>query len=93
MNSFINIEPCDLIQTISKIKVVVLYLELNNCATIRTLCYDVNENILNSYTFELKQPEYSEWINDDWLINYVCQKYGYIIQNPVPEPVIEPVIE
>ena len=54
----INIEPCDLIQIISKIKINVLHLELNTSATIQCLCYDFENKFLNSYIFTLEGDEY-----------------------------------
>lgn len=83
MESYINVEPCDLIQIVSKIKINVLHLELNNCATIQVNCFDELNRLLNNYVFELKQPEYSDWVNDDFLINYVCEKYGFQIKNNI----------
>lgn len=81
MESCINIEACDLIQVITKIKIKVINLELNNLATIEVKCLSDENKLLNTYFFELKQPDYSEWVNDYWLINYVCEKYGFVIKN------------
>lgn len=80
-NSYINVEPCDLIQIISKIKIHVINLELNESATIQVNCYDNSNKLLTTYIYELRQPEYSEWINDYWLINYTCDRYGFQIKN------------
>lgn len=76
---FINVEPCDLIQIITKIQINIIYLKLNESATIQVNCLDDSNKLLNTYIFELIQPEYTEWTNDEWLINYICEKYGFII--------------
>lgn len=81
MESYINIEACDLIQVITKIKVEVINLNLNSSATIEVKCFSDDDRLLNTHFFELKQPDYSEWVNDYWLINYVCEKYGFTIKN------------
>lgn len=81
MESYINIEACDLIQVITKIKIRVINLNLNSSATIEVKCFNDGDKLLNTYFFELKQPDYSEWINDSWLIDYVCNKYGFVIKN------------
>lgn len=83
MESYINVEHCDLIQVISKIKINVLYLELNVRATIQCKCYDDNNNLLNCYVFQLEDDEYQMWNTDSWLINYVCEKYGFVIKNNI----------
>jgi hypothetical protein len=81
MESYINIEACDLIQVITKIKIKVINLILNSSATIEVKCFSDDDRLLNTYFFELKQPDYSELVNDYFLINYVCEKYGFTIKN------------
>ena len=82
MEPYINVEPCDLIQVITKIKIKVLSLELNQFATIQVMCYDDLNNFLHCYVFELRD-EYQYWNDDGWLINYVMNKYGFIIKNNI----------
>lgn len=82
MEPYINVEPRDLIQVITKIKIKVLSLELNQFATIQVTCYDDLNNFLHSYVFELRE-EYQFWINDEWIINYVMNRYGFIIKNNI----------
>ena len=53
MNRSIQVEKCDLIQVISKIKIHILNLILNDRATIQVSCYDDDEQMLNGYVFEL----------------------------------------
>ncbi len=77
---YINVEACDLIQVIQKIKINVLYLELNVKATIQCMCFDCENRLLNNYVFELDGEDYRLWTSDPWLINYVCEKYGFVIR-------------
>ena len=81
-SSLINVEPCDLIQIISKIKINVLHLELNTSATIQCMCYDFENKFLNSYIFTLEGDEYQMWGQDNYLIELICQKYGFILREP-----------
>ncbi len=83
MESYFDIEPSSLVQTISKIRINVVYIEINTQATIQVLAFSENNQMLSSYTFELVLPDYDDWHDDDWLINYVCQKYGFILKNNV----------
>lgn len=78
---YINVEFCDLIQIISKIKIDVVYLELNQKCTVQTSCYDENNRLLTTYMCEIVQPEYSNWQQDEWLENYILDKYGFIRKN------------
>jgi hypothetical protein len=74
---YINVEPCELMQFISKIKIDVIYIKLNITATIQTSCYDDYDKLLITYIFELDGNEYQMWNTDQWLIDYVLDKYGF----------------
>jgi hypothetical protein len=74
---YINVEPCELMQLITKIKINVLHIELNVQATIQTTCYDVYNKLLIAYVFELSGDEYQSWQNDKWLTEYILDKYGF----------------
>ena len=78
MEPYINIEACNLIQVISKIKINVLSLEINKFAVIQVMCYDNSMNFLCNHVFELRD-DYQLWTNDEWLINYVVNKYGFTL--------------
>lgn len=80
MENYINVEPSNLIQVISKIKINILYLQLNVMATIQVLAYSIDNQLLTTYTFELVSPDYDDWHDDDWLVDYVCQKYGFTLE-------------
>ena len=82
MENYIDVEPSNLVQVISKIKINVLHLHLNVMATIQVVAYSADNQQLASYCFELVSPEYDDWHDDDWLVDYVCQKYGFQIQAP-----------
>lgn len=79
--NYISIEPTNLIQVITKITINILHIELNKNATVQVLAYSETNELLRSFVFELILPDYESWTNDEWLINYVCDKYGYILKN------------
>ena len=81
MEDYIHIESCDLIQIISKIKIKVMNLILNESAMIKVESFDNENKLLNTYYFELNGRDYQMWTNDIWLMNYVCEKYGFVIKN------------
>jgi hypothetical protein len=81
MENYIHIESCDLIQIISKIKIKVMNLILNESAMIKVESFDDENKLLNTYYFELNGIEYQMWNTDAWLIDYVCEKYGFTIVN------------
>ena len=77
MNLFINIEPKVIAKIAYKISIRVLYLELNNNAIIKVESFSQNNEILDTNQFILDGEDYQNWNNDDYLIQYVCNKYGY----------------
>jgi hypothetical protein len=79
--NYISIEPTNLIQVITKIIINILHIELNKNATVQVLAYSETNELLKSFVFELILPEYESWTNDEWLINYVCDKYGFLLEN------------
>ena len=80
MENYIHIESCDLIQIISKIKIKVMNLVLNESAMIEVKSFDDENKLLNTYYFELNGNDYQMWTNDSYIINYVCNKYGFVIK-------------
>ena len=80
MENYIHIESCDLIQIISKIKIKVVNLVLNESALIKIESFDDENKLLNTYHFELNGEYYQMWNTDAWLIDYVCNKYGFVIK-------------
>ena len=81
MENYIHIESCDLIQIISKIKIKVMNLVLNESAMIKVESFDDENTLLNTHYFELNEKNYQMWNTDSWLIDYVCNKYGFVIKN------------
>lgn len=57
-------------------------MDLNLSATIQVLAYSEENELLVSHIFELNLPDYDAWHDDDWLVDYVCQKYGYNLATP-----------
>ena len=80
MNQYINIEPKSFCLEGSKISIQVLSLQLNLNAIIKVELYDDTNKILDTVQFVLSGDEYKQWQDDSYLINYVCNKYGYLIK-------------
>ena len=78
MNQYINIQPKSFCLEGSKISIQVLSLQLNLNAIIKVELYDDTNKILDTVQFVLSGDEYQQWQNDNYLINYVCNKYGYL---------------
>jgi hypothetical protein len=79
MTSYINIQPKDITQTVSKILIKVSNLELNSYAIIKVQTYDSSEKMITSESFVLSGTEYDMWSTDNYLIEYVCNKYNYTL--------------
>lgn len=80
MNSYIPIESKEVLQYGSKIAINVLHLVLNESALIRVQLLDEDNKILDSNEFLLEGEEYLNWHNDNYLIDYVCEKFGYVLR-------------
>lgn len=79
--NYISIEPVEITKTIASIKIDVPYIILNTKCYVKVLCFDELNKLINTYEFELEKPDYNTWLDDDDLIDYVCQKYGFILKN------------
>lgn len=79
MNDYINIQDKQVIFTANKLQINVLYLELNNLATISVKLFSSDNKLLQSDDFILSGSDYLNWHDDDYLIEYVCDKYGYTL--------------
>lgn len=75
---YINIEPSDLVQIISKVKINVVYIDLNVRCGVQTICYDENNRVLQTFMCELINDEYLNWRDDSYLENFILEKYGFI---------------
>lgn len=80
MNNYINIEPKVIEKLVHKISIKVLYLELNKNAIIKVESFSENNELLDTNNIFLDGPDYQNWNNDDFLIQYVCNKYGFTLQ-------------
>lgn len=78
MEHYINIQPKNIIMTSNKISINVLSIELNIRAIIRVRFYSSDTKLLNSEEFVLDGEDYTNWHNDDYLIDYISYKYGVI---------------
>ena len=81
MNDLIHIQPKEITLNIKSIKVEVPYLLLNVMAMVRVQCFDEHNNLLITHNFELVDDDYQLWKDDLDLIEYVCDKYGFDIEN------------
>ena len=66
-------------QTVSKILIKVSNLELNSYAIIKVQTYDSSEKMITCELFILSGNEYDMWSTDNYLIDYVCNKYDYAL--------------
>ncbi len=80
--SSVEIVAKQIIFTAKKIKIDVMNLELNKSSIIIVKVLDEVNRFISQDEFLLDGEEYAEWVNDDWLIDYVCNKYGYERENP-----------
>ena len=76
----IKIESCQITKTITSFKIDILYIILNTLAKIRVQCFDEDNLLLVTHEFELKGDEYQLWKDDKDLIDYVCLKYGFVLE-------------
>jgi hypothetical protein len=77
----IQIEPCQIAKNIKSFKIDVPYIVINKLAIIRVQCFDENNLLVITYDFELVDEEYQLWKDDKDLINYVCEKYNFVLEN------------
>jgi hypothetical protein len=76
MNQYINIEQKEICLSATKISIDVLLIELNIRAIIRVRFYSSDSKLLDTDEFVLDGDKYADWNNDDYLIDYVCDKYN-----------------
>ncbi len=81
MTEYIEIDPTNITKEIVKFKIDVPLIMLNIRCLVKVLCYDSNDKLIHTYEFMLEKPDYDLWLRDEDLINYVCQKYGFIHVN------------
>ena len=81
MSNTVQIQPKEITLNIKSIRVEVPYLLLNVMAMVRVQCFDENNNLLITHNFELVDDEYKSWKDDADLIQYVCDKYNFEIED------------
>lgn len=79
MASYISIQPKDITQTVNKILIKVIHIELNSYAIIKVQTYDSDEKMITCEQLILSGQDYDNWTTDDYLIQYVCNKYNYTL--------------
>jgi hypothetical protein len=79
MNNYINIEQKVIEKLVHKIAIKVLYLELNKNAIIKVESFSENNELLDTNNIFLDGADYQNWNNDDFLIQYVCNKFGFTL--------------
>ena len=67
---------------VTSFSVEVTQLNLDVNANILVYFYGVY-GLLKTESFLLEQPDYDKWTSDKWLINYVVNKYGLVLQNNI----------
>lgn len=79
----INVDPKEYTttKTIKSFEIRILNISLNQSATINVLFYGDGGEYVKNETFSLVNPDYQLWTSDEWLINYVADKYGLTIVN------------
>lgn len=82
MSSYL-IKPYDqiIVYKINRIQIVVNSLELDIKANITTNFYDQTGMIRRTEFFVLEGDDYINWTTDDYLLNFVCQKYGIELES------------
>ena len=78
---YINIQPKEVSLIATKMIIKVIYIELNQSAVISVRLYNNDSKLLDSNEFTLSGEEYNDWHDDNYLIDYVCTKYGLTLQN------------
>lgn len=81
MSSYL-IQPYEevIIHKVNRIQIVVTNLELDIKANISTVFFDDTGMVRRSEFAVLEGQEYMDWTTDDYLVNWVCNKYGLVLQ-------------
>lgn len=80
MSSYL-IQPYEevIIHKVNRIQIVVTNLELDIKANISTVFFDDRGMVRRSEFAVLEGQEYLDWTTDDYLVNWVCNKYGLVL--------------
>ena len=81
----------------NKFSILVTNFVLNVGCDLVVTMFDENNIAVKQEVLPLLKEEYAQWANDDnFIIQYVCEYFGFvkkIIVEPVPEEIVEPVPE
>ena len=88
----VQIEPLEVVTVSNKcsFSVRIMHMTIFESVSIIVNFFDENNNRIDTVSLTLTGEDYSNWGSDDnYLYNYVAQKYGTKIKEPVAEPVTE----
>ena len=79
--SSIKVQPKEIVEVlkIHSIKVEVNSLNLGQDANVIVAMLNENNEVIKIEGFMLSQPDYDLWVSDEWLFQYVCDKYGLVV--------------
>lgn len=81
------------IHKVKKVSVSVSKLELNVGCDILVNMYDINNSVVKQDILILRKDDYSNWANEDnYILNYVCNHYGFIVEPTPPVPVVDEIL-
>jgi hypothetical protein len=72
----IPIVPKEIIKEATSIAIDIPNITLNSKAFVRVIFYDSSNNVISTDSFELFKPDYNLWLQDDDLVDYICEKYN-----------------
>ena len=78
-NSYLQIQPKNIIEIADKISIRVSDIQINKYAIISVETFNVDSKLINRKEFILDGINYQNWTNDDYLIQYVCNEFGFTL--------------
>lgn len=77
----VNVQPKEytITKEITSIEIRIISLTINESASINILFYGNGGEYIKNESFTLKNPDYQLWTDDQWLIDYVLNKYDLTI--------------
>lgn len=75
-----QVEPKEIIQisNVEYLRISINQISLDDYANIIVTFLDKNSSVIKSEGFCLTKPDYDLWVSDEWLYDYVCNKYGLV---------------
>lgn len=85
MTSHIPIVPIDLVKQMTSFSIDGLLMNLFIGVHVSVSIYDSDQKIIDTRTIYLTGEDYNNWNNNDqYIINKVAEKLGFILLNPIP---------